>query len=349
MDCYELTGHSAQLVFTNNQGQLAIWDQLEPGTTLVVRDEDGHCAGTADLPAEPENFAFPIWGHDTISEDKSGMWQNEGWTLYAVMEDGSEVEVGLNLREGGAPYRSEQVYMNNALYVAEGEEGAVLLNDPTVAELAWASPGMVIDPGSGAVVALHLTSDAPLVGMRVQLNVNGTPTSGTLVDLPDAPHRMHTVLSDTDDAPDTLRFAAVSQDDATLIGGDRFVRLTVEAPADGLGSLQIAEAEAITAPTLDGSPAPIDVVFTAEDVVEIMAVLKGDVTGTGTVSTEDLVAVMKHLVWLDRLTDEQRPAADVYPFPDGNEAVGLRDAFTLARSLHRGTWPDGSPTNPEIT
>lgn len=68
---------------------------------------------------------------------------------------------------------------------------------------------------------------------------------------------------------------------------------------------------------------------------------RGDVDSDGTVDILDLVHSIDFI--LNRLIpdDLQEAAADLYPFPEGDAALDVRDLTVLLRAIVSGAWPDG--------
>lgn len=67
---------------------------------------------------------------------------------------------------------------------------------------------------------------------------------------------------------------------------------------------------------------------------------RGDAEGDGAVDALDIVHAIDFV--LNRLTPDalQKAAADLYPFPDGDSQLDVRDLTVLSQAIVRGRWPD---------
>lgn len=74
---------------------------------------------------------------------------------------------------------------------------------------------------------------------------------------------------------------------------------------------------------------------------------RGDAEGDGTVDVMDIVHAIDFVLARRMAAPAQTTAVDLFPFPDGDKALDVRDLTVLSRAVMRGQWPDGVALPPE--
>ena len=74
---------------------------------------------------------------------------------------------------------------------------------------------------------------------------------------------------------------------------------------------------------------------------------RGDAEGDGAVDVMDIVHAVDFVLARLMATPAQTTAVDLFPFPDGDAALDVRDLTVLSQAVMRGQWPDGVPLPPE--
>lgn len=339
MDCYSGTGHSGQLVFPQEVVDKLL-EYFEEGTMIYVLGPGGdsggaeECAGSGQLEKEP--FAIAIWGYDTIAEEKNGLYQGDPWDVVIVDDEGDQHLLSLVLRDTGPPYLGEQLYMDNGIYVIEQ---LAVETQGEITSIDFLNQQQIADYGAGADVVVGIDHQEDMVGLELELDTTAEFESATF------PGEGEHVYQLAAAHGEQIRVVCLFADDPIAKGDVWPITLHVSSPTGG-STVNLVNGEVLRM-TAEGGPERVPVTI-SETVVQIMKVLRGDVTGNGDVGTEDLLAIMKHLVWIARLQDEQRPAADLYPYAEGgNEKVDIRDAWVLARAICKSEWPDGTPLTDE--
>lgn len=335
MDCYNQTGHFGNIIFP--QG---IVDELlelyEAGSMLYVLgpEEEEECAGSHALVDEP--FSIAVWGHDTIADEKNGLYGGDPWELVIEGDEGLET-LELTLEDDGPPKRGEQVYFDNSIYVIDEFAPA---GSPAAASFDLLSDEELADFGEGALLSIGVTSPDDVIGFTVEADTNGTVSE---VELPQASGE-HDHLDwhhiEEGEGEGTLRIVCLFADDPQPAGEVLPITLRIETSDNA--TFQMVNGSVLRAAEEYPELVPVTI---APTITQIMSVLRGDVNDDGTVDSADLVAVLHHLIYLARLSEGQRAAADLYPFDTGNGKVGVRDAWLLARALCKEEWPDGTSLN----
>jgi hypothetical protein len=279
---------------------------------------EGTCVGEAIFTGG--NLAVPIWGSDPI--DDNGL--NEGDPVSLIVAETGIPLTGLfeDYMGGDLMYLSympDAVYLSHRLTVFASEVG-------------FASAGVSVGQGGQAEATIRLqhTGTVPLAGFQFDLMASG-------------------VNLDAVSAGGAVSGGSWSFSAAPIDGG---VRVLAVNPSGGLseGSHTIVNLDLST--TEGGTVQITDAVGTLADEVGTDADLgisqstftvsvdpRGDVNENGTVDIADFVAAIDIVLEVSTFND----AADVYPFPEGDDLVDVRDLNVLGRAILATEWPDGSP------
>lgn len=74
---------------------------------------------------------------------------------------------------------------------------------------------------------------------------------------------------------------------------------------------------------------------------------RGDAEGDGAVDVMDIVHAIDFVLARRMATPAQTTAADLFPFPAGDDTLDVRDLTVLSQAVMRGQWPDGVLLPPE--
>jgi len=266
------------------------------------------------------NLAIPVWGSDPI--DDNGL--NEG------------DPVSLIVAETGVPLSGlvEDYMGGNLMYLSYMPDAVYLSHRLTVfaSEVGFSSAGTSVGQGGQAEATIRLqhTGSVPLAGFQFDLMA-----SGVNLDAISAGGAVSGGSWSFSAAPidGGVRVLAINPSGGLSEGSHTIVNLNLSTTEGG--TVQITDAVGTLADDV-GTDADLGI---SQGTFTVSVDPRGDVNENGTVDIADFVAAIDIVLEVSTFND----AADVYPFPDGDDLVDVRDLNVLGRAILATEWPDGSP------
>ena len=308
--CSGVTGSSMNIIVLADS-----LSGVSPGQSVRVMAENA-CVGEATY--DGGNFSVSVWGSDPVEDNG--------------LDDGDPLS--LVVGETGTPLSGMyEDYFGGGLHYLTYAPNAVLLSHRLTvfsSDVGFTSAGTSIAQGEVAAAAVRLqhTGSIALAGFQLDLLGDGVGFDEVLAGAAVSGSSWSFSVAPIEGG---VRVLAVNPGGGLAEGSHLVLNLVLSTPTGG--EVQIANAIGTLADDA-GTDAELGI---GQGTFAVSVAPRGDVNEDGTVNIGDFVATIDVVLEVSDYND----AADLYPFPAGDDLVDVRDLNVLGRAILAGEWPDG--------